>query len=859
MLAEETARRRREKEAEEAAAAQRLREEKEKREAAKRRCDDNAGSEVMQVEAAAAAAAKSPADARPESAPREGPTGNGDEVMADGNAHAAAPAATSVRASTAPRDAGVEATVATAAAEGTTSPVRKKSRTSAQRKRRKDKKRHQEDEGASTPARGEATVNTEDAGNTPAPPGVLRQPRYSSSGGSKKAARERSASPPPRARLFADYDHKYKGVFYQASVVLSEEDKYTEYTEKVRKLFRNLKVVDETVVLEPKNPKNLAARIERESEISTDHTVLGATVVSASNATFRKVRNRDYKKKKGKKGKRGGRGTDAPLELDEEEGGEKQEKFKDPLVWFTFRLSSDEEPDELLRRTYAAWEHMGGQRLEQKAVDCFDTESAVVLYRTLIDQDAETLIAELDRMMVQARDAAEQADGGYEYCFDDPPEFSLNKFVPKIPGLDPSKYNDWDWRAQNLRKAWHIQCAKDAVPHIQSLIQQAKNHGIVEQTWGRNVALSNVLVTSKMSSSKKEARQAQRSGRRLINLCAKYASKHILYQESMEAEGLDGLLNIDEPVPFYENDESTLPRGTMTMRSVLYQYVRMADGCALFGEVHQANALAPVDVVIGRCAEAKDILEQLNDNVAAYLTFTLRHQEVSDRFITDLLKTSCNPQLILELNQCDWDVDKKRLITPRTREADGSRLEDAQWYSKVEGSLITKLNKKGGREKESENLEPEAIYDLDQEHSVTTLHTRQGKYTGTPGAPVFGPGAGRHGDAAVPSDVRNQGGSDDEMDNVSVMTGVSAGEVPDSGTTKGSAPKAAKGKPRDDEADVYSLSSSSYEDDPDDDSLGSSDDGSDNSGGSVASQARRSHDKGSSAGSTSNRSGAGRG
>ena len=54
------------------------------------------------------------------------------------------------------------------------------------------------------------------------------------------------------------------------------------------------------------------------------------------------------------------------------------------------------------------------------------------------------------------------------------PEISLQIQVPKIPGQDTSKFQDWHWKDANKRKAVHIRCDVNEVGRVQSLLEVAK-------------------------------------------------------------------------------------------------------------------------------------------------------------------------------------------------------------------------------------------------------------------------------------------------------------------------------------------------------------------------------------------------
>ena len=55
------------------------------------------------------------------------------------------------------------------------------------------------------------------------------------------------------------------------------------------------------------------------------------------------------------------------------------------------------------------------------------------------------------------------------------PGILLQIQVPKIPGQDTSKFQDWHWRDANKRKTVHIRCNVEEVGRVQSLLEVAKD------------------------------------------------------------------------------------------------------------------------------------------------------------------------------------------------------------------------------------------------------------------------------------------------------------------------------------------------------------------------------------------------
>ena len=89
----------------------------------------------------------------------------------------------------------------------------------------------------------------------------------------------------------------------------------------------------------------------------------------------------------------------------------------------------------------------------------------------------------------------------------------------------------------------------------------------------------------------------------------------------------------------------------MNLRAVLYK-LKLRDDSPLVGEVHQAAAMSPVDVVVGNTEEAGKMIETMNKNVAAFLHHVMRGWNMDEEFIGNLLCTTVDPELVADTDNC---------------------------------------------------------------------------------------------------------------------------------------------------------------------------------------------------------------
>ena len=86
-----------------------------------------------------------------------------------------------------------------------------------------------------------------------------------------------------------------------------------------------------------------------------------------------------------------------------------------------------------------------------------------------------------------------------------------------------------------------------------------------------------------------------------------------------------------------------------------YKYVKRDDGHLLIAKAHQRGHMGSVYIVIPNTEEAETMVEMMNKQLPAYLTFYLDDLGMDKDFIRKLLPRACCPALMHKINSCQWD------------------------------------------------------------------------------------------------------------------------------------------------------------------------------------------------------------
>jgi hypothetical protein len=169
----------------------------------------------------------------------------------------------------------------------------------------------------------------------------------------------------------------------------------------------------------------------------------------------------------------------------------------------------------------------------------------------------------------------------------------------------------------------------------------------------------------------------------------------------------------------YRGEEDTV---SVSLRKLLPQHFQTKDGMSpLFAKIHQQQNGAPVEVVIPNTKEAEAMLGNVNRHVPAFIKFYLEERGLWPDLITRLIIASCCPSDVAKLTGVTWDSTNQIVVTPadvRDKESlEAFALQD--WYFDLEKLRVSPRKKKAHK-----YTAPEALFNLDADRSVVTLHMK---------------------------------------------------------------------------------------------------------------------------------------
>ena len=129
-----------------------------------------------------------------------------------------------------------------------------------------------------------------------------------------------------------------------------------------------------------------------------------------------------------------------------------------------------------------------------------------------------------------------------------------------------------------------------------------------------------------------------------------------------------GIIDFDVTEKVYRFSDPTKAVATMSLRLVLYKYVKMDDRHSLIVEAHQRGHMGSVDIVIPSTPETETMLAMMDKQLPTYLTFYLDNLGMDKEFIRKLLNIASCPALMQEINSCQWDKEYKVLTIPGEQE-----------------------------------------------------------------------------------------------------------------------------------------------------------------------------------------------
>ena len=472
--------------------------------------------------------------------------------------------------------------------------------------------------------------------------------------------------------------HEHSRIIVEAAYKCEKEDeRFKSFLTALSSLLSYAQMVDEYFVINPVREGGRDRDWTDPNKLPSSMTALGAHFAISSSA-------RVFEKAKG--------------------GGSKEKGKKDTrpdTVYFSFAISSDLEPTEIMARIAVDWSILGGTRLAVKALNFFDTCTPIAIYFLWNEGHNDTILQELKMILLSVLPAG--IDGSIPTL----PPLALRKTIPRTPGQVTVDFNNLSLQAQMARRAWHIEVESKHSKALIDLVRKAKDENVISEMWGRQVHFSEVADINTPSAE--------------IKRYVKFSQRHVNFHCSMTCEDIRGITNLDATAQIF-SITSNEPVGHLSLRQVLLRYMKMNDGHSLIAEIHQRGPMGTVEVIVPNTAEAESMVLMMNRQLPAFLLHYLTTKAgMGDVFVKTLLKEACCPTLFASINQCQWDATTNTITTEEQAEDEKrmAEFEQAAWYRDEFGKhMVSNLKKV------KKYTDPEALYDLDGERSVKTLNAR---------------------------------------------------------------------------------------------------------------------------------------
>ena len=235
----------------------------------------------------------------------------------------------------------------------------------------------------------------------------------------------------------------------------------------------------------------------------------------------------------------------------------------------------------------------------------------------------------------------------------------------------------------------------------------------------------------------------------------------------MTCDNLRGIVNLDAEVVVKKGSTKEDPT-VVSLRQVLLFKFKLSDGTSLVAEVHQRGTMGLVDVIVPNIPEAEAMLLMMNRHFPAFCVHYLTEKGMDKKLVMELVREVCCPTLVGSIKECQWDSATRTITTAAQIEEDArmQEMEKAAWYQDEFGkNMLEKVRKT------KSYADAEALYALDGERSVKTLHARNDP---KPSAPKKRKGDDLVADSTLDSDLSasspQNGSSDDDisMDSASI-------------------------------------------------------------------------------------------
>jgi hypothetical protein len=130
----------------------------------------------------------------------------------------------------------------------------------------------------------------------------------------------------------------------------------------------------------------------------------------------------------------------------------------------------------------------------------------------------------------------------------------------------------------------------------------------------------------------------------------------------MIGEELVGVVSLDEPVDILHPTTYEIV-GSLTLRTILLNYLKMKDGYPMIAEFHQEDLCKLTHVIVPQTKEAERMIGIMSKHLPAFLYHMLLELDFTEDIIKSLLKKSCKASLVADIPNYKWQSDVRTLTT----------------------------------------------------------------------------------------------------------------------------------------------------------------------------------------------------
>ena len=482
------------------------------------------------------------------------------------------------------------------------------------------------------------------------------------------------------------YDHVFKRVIIEASVILNEDaerDRYAEFKHALGIIIGNMILVDSTAEMVPISAQATAPAWTASKHIPSNMTEIGKFVfISSTPWRFRT----------------------------------KSQKRGDNAIYFSFTISSDVPPSEICSGINMEWCRQNGERMAVKTVQNHDTITPILIFFLWNEGPPDLFIQELKTALTQC----------WEYGiarFDSSlpptinlPELALVRKFPQVKGTTtpaPPSGAKVNKQLQDSRRVLHIEVGRAHADLLRRLVEIGKGIHVFTTMWGRKIHLSEVLEA-----------KAPNEARMALN---KMAQDHSMFIFGSRVERLIGVTMLDWKVATKSTTGEIT--GKFSLCDILLNHLQTKENKQVIGSIHQCGMDKPF-VIVQNSADIESFLGRMNHQLPAFLRFYLKDRNLPEEFVNELLGKSCDVQLFTDSFNCTWDANDQVVTRPdeaviraRQEEEEKSR----QWYKDMVNMHVVLTQPSPPKA----HIPPEARFNMDAERSVITINPHKKKKAST--------------------------------------------------------------------------------------------------------------------------------